>query len=79
MLIYIHSKIGCGYSKNATNLLDNLDLGYYLVSYDPSSVNYSTYKENLFSKTGMNTFPQIFIDGKLIGGFTELQKYNFNK
>lgn len=59
--------------KKARRLLDEKNMTYTYLSYG----NYfSSWKKRLAIKlwSGWPTYPQIFIDGKLIGGCDELQK-----
>ncbi|MBY0412587.1 MAG: glutaredoxin [Bdellovibrionales bacterium] len=60
--------------KKARNLLDEKKLEYIYLAYG----NYfSKWKPRLAIKiwSGWPTYPQIFFDGKLIGGFKELSKF----
>jgi glutaredoxin 3 len=58
----------CGYCVRAKTLLDGKGLEYeeILMDEDPS------FRETLHALTGGRTVPQILIDGKAIGGYTEL-------
>ncbi len=57
----------CPWSKRALKLLDSLDIkyNYYLINSDEEYKKIST-------RTSFNTFPQIFIKNKFIGGYSEL-------
>jgi glutaredoxin 3 len=59
----------CGYCVRAKGLLDGRGLPYediHLDDDDPS------FRQTLFDLTGGWTVPQILIDGRPIGGYTEL-------
>ena len=60
----------CPYCINAKNLLAEKNIPYteYPIDEQPEK------KQELFAKTGQDTVPYIFIDGKLIGGYTELRQ-----
>ena len=57
----------CPYCVQAKKLLDKRGIAYDEINLarDPDGRN------ELVGKTGMMTFPQILIDGELIGGYTE--------
>ncbi len=57
----------CPYCVQAKKLLDKRGIAYAEINLarDPDGRN------ELVGKTGMMTFPQILIDGELIGGYTE--------
>ena len=57
----------CPWSKRALKILDfyNIKYNYYLVSSDDEFKKVS-------DRTSINTFPQIFINNKFIGGYSEL-------
>jgi glutaredoxin len=70
----------CGYSKAALKLLDESQIPYLSVKIEDID---STMDEliNKLSKSGIKRFdgshrtrPMIFIDGKFIGGYSDLQK-----
>lgn len=71
MSIVIWSKAGCGYCEKAKNLLKQKGLEFEERKID--GVNWT--KEQLLEAVpNARTVPQIFIDGKLIGGYTELSE-----
>jgi monothiol glutaredoxin len=59
--------------KKARNLLDSKNLGYTYLEYGSY---FSEWKKRLAIKlwSGWPTYPQVFIDGKLVGGCSELEK-----
>ena len=57
----------CPYCVQAKKLLDKRGVAYEEINLarDPDG------REELVAKTGMMTFPQVLVDGQLIGGYTE--------
>jgi len=67
--VVIYTKPGCGYCHSAKALLDGKGADYVeiVASHDPAK------KQEMIQRSGGRmTFPQIFIDGKHIGGADEL-------
>jgi glutaredoxin 3 len=67
--IVIYTKPGCGYCYAATALLDGKGADYteIVASNDPAK------KQEMIQRSGGRmTFPQVFIDGKHIGGSDDL-------
>lgn len=67
--VVIYTKPGCPYCHAAKDLLDRKGADYaeIVASSDPAK------KQEMIQKSGGRmTFPQIFIDGKHIGGSDEL-------
>ena len=67
--IVLYTKPGCGYCHAARALLDRKGAAYQdiVASHDPAK------KQEMIQRSGGRmTFPQIFIDGKHIGGSDEL-------
>ncbi len=58
----------CGYCVRAKALLEGKGLEFEEISLDANP----TFRQKLFDLTGGWTVPQILIDGKPIGGYTEL-------
>jgi monothiol glutaredoxin len=60
--------------KKARRHLENLNMDYHYLSYGSY---FSGWKKRLAIKlwSGWPTFPQVFIDGKLIGGCDDLIKF----
>lgn len=66
--IEIYTRPGCGYCTHAKRLLTSEGLSF---------VEYDVYKEptylgQLRARTRGRTFPQVFIEGHSVGGFTDL-------
>jgi len=66
--IRIYSTEWCPYCARAKRLLDARGYAYDTVDLtgDDSA------RDALVAQTGMRTVPQIFVDGELVGGYTEL-------
>jgi glutaredoxin 3 len=58
----------CGYCVRAKTLLDSRGLDYEEISLDDDP----TFRQRLLDLTGGWTVPQILLDGRPIGGYTEL-------
>ena len=68
--VQVYSTRWCGYCVRAKALLDAKGLRYEEVSLDDDPA----FRERLEQLTGGWTVPQIVIDGKPIGGYTELRR-----
>jgi glutaredoxin 3 len=68
--IVVYSTEPCSFCARVKGLLHARGLQFTEVnlSKDPEG------RVALASRTGMMTFPQIVVDGELLGGFTELQE-----
>lgn len=71
MSIIIWSKNGCGYCEAAKNLLTQQGMTFEERKID--GVTW-TREQLLEAVPDARTVPQIFIDGRLVGGFTDLRK-----
>ena len=58
---------GCPWCERALRLLRTLDLPHTVIS-----VNDDTTFEQCHARSGMRTFPQVFVDDQVIGGYDEL-------
>ena len=58
---------GCPWCERALRLLRTLDLPHTVIT-----VNDDHIFEQCHRRSGMRTFPQVFIDGQVIGGYDEL-------
>ncbi|MDD3419894.1 MAG: glutaredoxin 3 [Candidatus Gastranaerophilales bacterium] len=67
--IEIYTTNYCPYCKKAKSLFEQLGVDYE--EHDITD-NEDDIMDSLIKKTGMSTVPQIFIDGKLIGGCDDL-------
>jgi glutaredoxin 3 len=66
--IRVYSTRWCGYCVRAKALLESRGIEYEEISLDDDPA----FRQKLFDLTGGWTVPQILIDGKPIGGYTEL-------
>ena len=71
--IIIYSSLTCPYCDHAKDLLDNKGLAYKEINVDQDP---KQLKEMVERSDGRRTVPQIFIDGKHIGGFDDLRRLN---
>jgi glutaredoxin 3 len=66
--IRVYSTRWCGYCVRAKALLESKGIEYEEISLDDDPA----FRRKLFDLTGGWTVPQILIDGRPIGGYTEL-------
>ncbi len=66
--IRIYTTRWCGYCVRAKTLLDSKGLPYEEVHLDDDPA----FRQTVFDLTGRWTVPQILIDGRPIGGYSEL-------
>jgi glutaredoxin len=67
----VWSKYNCPYCDQAKNLLAMKG-----IQFEEKKIGDGYTKEDLLEAVpSARTVPQIFLDGKLIGGYTELRKY----
>ena len=59
----------CPWSKRAIRLLNSLS-----IPYEVSLIDNDESFQKIMTKSGHNTFPQIFLDNKFFGGFDELSE-----
>jgi glutaredoxin 3 len=67
--VTIYTREFCGYCARALSLLTSKGVEFEEI---PAGMNPEKRKEMTQRSGGRNTFPQIFIDGKHIGGSDEL-------
>lgn len=72
MNIIIWSKDRCRYCEEAKYLLKSKGLAYEERNVEAGNWTREQFMQN---NPTARTFPQVWIDGNLIGGFAELQKY----
>jgi glutaredoxin 3 len=66
--VRVYSTRWCGYCVRAKSLLESRGIEYEEISLDDDPA----FRRKLFDLTGGWTVPQILIDGRPIGGYTEL-------
>lgn len=69
MTVQMYTTSWCGYCVRAKALLDARDIPYEEIRLDDHD---PAFRQKLFDLTGGRTVPQIVIDGRPIGGYTEL-------
>ena len=67
--VKMYTRKWCGYCTRAQNLLDGKGIAYEHVD----ATNDPATRAWLVQATGQRTVPQIFIDGRSIGGYDELR------
>ncbi len=76
--IVIFSKSNCSYCHKAKTCLEKNEKKYFSIEIDNNkncpNEDCSRVIQDLILHTQMKTVPQIFYKGKLIGGYTELEK-----
>jgi glutaredoxin 3 len=79
MKVEIYTKDACPYCVQAKALMKNK--GWEFTEHYISADNREKLLEELTTRLGVapRTVPQIFIDGKGIGGYTELTKWSADK
>lgn len=68
--ITMYHKGYCPYCHAAKQLLKKLGLTYHPIDVTNNPVEFA----NMVKRSGLRTVPQIFVDDKHIGGFTDLQR-----
>lgn len=68
--VTIYSLVHCPYCVRAKDLLKSKGVAYQEIIAENLP---REEVDALFARSGMRTFPQIFADDQLIGGFTELK------
>ena len=66
--VEVYTTVSCGYCVRAKQLLSRLNIPYREVDVTRDHDK----RDWLVSTTGRRTVPKIFIDGRSIGGYTEL-------
>jgi glutaredoxin 3 len=66
--ITVYTTDPCAYCRQAKALLAKRGLDYDEINLAKDAAG----RTELAARTGMMTFPQVLIDGQLVGGFTEL-------
>ncbi len=68
--VTVYSTDPCPFCVQAKALLNKRGIDFHEINLakDPAG------RAELIDKTGMMTFPQVIIDGKVVGGYTELRE-----
>ncbi len=70
--VVIYTRMGCGYCTAAKRLLDSKNVTY--TEHDAS--NSPQLRQEMMSRSGRSTFPQIFINDQHVGGCDDLHALN---
>lgn len=68
--VKVYGRPGCGYCVSATKLLDE-----NVIEYDYINIYEDAEAKAFIVEQGFRTVPQIYIDKRHIGGYTELVNY----
>jgi glutaredoxin 3 len=66
--VEIYTKAYCPFCDRAKALMKSKGVGFTEINLEDKPEEYDALKK----KTGLMTVPQIFIDGQLVGGYSEL-------
>ncbi len=66
--VIVYSKANCPYCDRAKQLLESKKVSYQEIRIDLQP----QYRDEMVNRSGRRTVPQIFIDGKPIGGFDDM-------
>ena len=72
MKILVYSASWCSPCKSAKRFLDDMNLSYEEIDIEKNNIS----REKLSEITGGHTVPQIVINDKCIGGYSELMQLN---
>ena len=72
--VIIYSTSWCGPCANAKKLLAENGISYEEIDIEDKGMT----RDDLFKITGGRTVPQIVVDGKTIGGYTDLVELDSN-
>jgi len=74
--VVVYAKSKCNYCTMALDLLNefNVDIEYNNIESGLDPNEYKNIVNQLEKITGSRTFPQIFSNGKYIGGYIDIQK-----
>ena len=67
--VIMYSKIPCPYCANAKRMLENKGVSYEVIDLTDKPDEMQAIKD----KTGWRTVPIIMIDGKLVGGYSDMK------
>ncbi|GAB5372139.1 hypothetical protein AAMO2058_001639900 [Amorphochlora amoebiformis] len=70
-VVVVYSSSDCDYCDAAKKLLWELDVRFHSVEIDEMEDKGKKTREDLYAKTGRKTVPNIFINGRCIGGFSD--------
>tara|TARA_B110000483_G_C18204438_1_gene546945 strand:+ start:285 stop:3068 length:2784 start_codon:yes stop_codon:yes gene_type:complete len=73
--VKIYTKEGCVYCKMTKNLMDENNIKYQILQVTPEEINEFKRMFKLTYDTEVKTFPQVIVNEKYIGPYTEVVKY----
>ena len=73
--VTVYSAANCAFCTRAKTMLEKWDIDYDEIRIDGDS---AAMKQFIEATNGARTVPQIIIDGKPIGGFTELTELHMD-
>jgi len=73
--VTVYSTATCSICERAKTMLDKWNIEYQEIAIDK---NTTAQREYIKATNGARTVPQIIIDGKLIGGFSELTELHMD-
>ena len=73
--VTVYSTANCAFCSKAKSMLSKWDIDYSEVRIDADESALVAFRE---ATLGARTVPQILIDGKLIGGFSELTELHMD-
>lgn len=68
--VEIYTRGWCGYCHMAKSLLQSLGCAYQEYDVDDDRVR----RQEMYDRTGGYTVPQVIIDGRSVGGFTDIAR-----
>ncbi|KII67004.1 Glutaredoxin-2, mitochondrial [Thelohanellus kitauei] len=71
--VVIYGKRTCSYCDKVRQLFDDESIGYKYIDLDSSPL---TTIKDLIWYTRVSTVPQVFVDGKFVGGYTDVLKHH---
>ena len=74
MNVKIYTLDYCPYCRNALKFLADSNIQYEQIRIDDNEDYWLNYLKNEYSINGEVTVPQIIIEGKRIGGYTDMMK-----
>ena len=71
----IYTKPTCPYCVKAKNILNGKNIKYTEYTVGQDGITKETIEQKIGQNASVKTVPQIFLDGKYIGGCAELMKH----
>ena len=72
--VILYATASCPYCQRARRLLDRKGVAYQEISLDREPERWPEMEQ----RSGRNTVPQLFIDGRPIGGFDDMAELDFD-